>query len=156
MFHVAAREEAPFFAVLDDEGQEVEVIAGYLGYVATRGFSRHTVRAYAYDMLAFWRWLEETGKDARQVTTEDLLRYIEWEKRRENPQRPGRNVYRLEDGRAGGVAIATITRRPGFAQEFEAVRQEIAAGTLSRRAAAKRLEIGRATLDRLLAQRDCR
>ncbi len=111
MFRVAAREEEPFFAVLDDAGQEVAVIAGYLGYVATRGFSRHTVRAYAYDMLAFWRWLEATGKDARQVTTEDLLRYIEWEKRRENPQRPGRNVYRLEDGRAGGVAIATINRR---------------------------------------------
>ena len=111
MFHVAAREEAPFFAVLDGEGQEVAVIAGYLGYVATRGFSRHTVRAYAYDMLAFWRWLEATDKDARRVTTEDLLGYIEWEKRRENPQRPGRNVYRLEDGRAGGMATGTINRR---------------------------------------------
>ena len=45
MFHVAAREEDPFFAVLDDESQEVTVIAGQLGYVAMRGCSRHTVRA---------------------------------------------------------------------------------------------------------------
>jgi len=111
MLRVSAREDAPFWVVLEDTGQEVAIIAGYLGYVATRGFSRHTVRAYAYDMLAFWRWLAATGKDVWQVTTEDLLRYIEWEKRRENPQRPGRNVYRLADGRAGGVAVATINRR---------------------------------------------
>ena len=58
MLRVATCEQAPFFAVLDDTGQEVAVIAGYLGYVAMRGFSHHTVRAYAYDMLAFCVWLD--------------------------------------------------------------------------------------------------
>ena len=111
MLRVVGREEEPFWAVVDEAGNEVEAIAGYLRYVATRGFSRHTVRAYAYDLLAFWRWLEATDKEVQEVTTQDLLGYIEWEKRRENPQRPGRNVYRLEDGRAGGVAVTTINRR---------------------------------------------
>jgi len=59
MFRVEAHEEAPFWAVVDDRGQEVAIIAGYLGYVATRGFSHHTVRAYAYDMLAFCVWLDK-------------------------------------------------------------------------------------------------
>lgn len=50
------------------------------------------------------------------------------------------------------VGRPSVTRRPGFHRELEAVKAEIAAGTLSRRAAAKRLGIGRATLDRLLSQ----
>lgn len=111
MSRVAAQGDALFWSVLDDSGQEVEVIAGYLRQVSARGFSPHTVRAYAYDMLAFWRWLTDAGKDVWCVTTEDLLRYIEWEKRRVNPQRPGTNVYRIEDGRAGGIAVTTINRR---------------------------------------------
>ena len=48
------------------------------------------------------------------------------------------------------VGRPSVSRRPGFQLDLEAVKAEIAAGTLSRRAAAKRLGIGRATLDRLL------
>lgn len=48
------------------------------------------------------------------------------------------------------VGRPSVTRRPGFQRDLEAVKAEIAAGTLSRRGAAKRLDIGRATLDRLL------
>lgn len=48
------------------------------------------------------------------------------------------------------VGRPSVTRRPGFQLDLEAVKAEIEAGTLSRRAAAKRLVIGRATLDRLL------
>ena len=32
-----------------------ELVNGYLGYLADRGFSAHTVRAYAFDLLAFAR-----------------------------------------------------------------------------------------------------
>ena len=38
-----------------------ELINGYLGYLADRGFSVHTVRAYAFDLLAFARWLAVEG-----------------------------------------------------------------------------------------------
>ena len=48
------------------------------------------------------------------------------------------------------VGRPSVSRRPGFQLDLEAVKAEIAAETLSRRAAAKRLGIGRATLDRLL------
>src|SRR6266699_2576137 len=34
-----------------------DLINGYLGYLADRGFSAQTVRAYAFDLLAFARWL---------------------------------------------------------------------------------------------------
>jgi len=32
-----------------------DLINGYLAYLADRGFSAHTVRAYAFDLLAFAR-----------------------------------------------------------------------------------------------------
>ncbi len=38
-----------------------DLINGYLGYLADRGFSAHTVRAYAFDLLAFARWLDGEG-----------------------------------------------------------------------------------------------
>ncbi len=47
-----------------------------------------------------------------------------------------------------------VTARPGFAQQWPAVRAAIGAGTLSRRQAARRLGIGTATLARLLADGD--
>jgi len=35
----------------------VELVNDYLGYLADRGYSPRTVRAYAFDLLAFARWL---------------------------------------------------------------------------------------------------
>ncbi|MGB9305402.1 MAG: site-specific integrase, partial [Mycobacterium sp.] len=52
----------------------VDVVNDYLGYLADRGYSPRTVRAYAFDLLAFARWLvaEELALDG--VTAEVLLR----------------------------------------------------------------------------------
>ena len=36
---------------------ELSLINDYLGYVADRGYSPRTVRAYAFDLLHFARWL---------------------------------------------------------------------------------------------------
>ena len=45
---------------------ELSLINDFLGYVADRGYSPRTVRAYAFDLLHFARWLavEGTGLDA--------------------------------------------------------------------------------------------
>ena len=55
---------------------ELSLINDFLGYVADRGYSPRTVRAYAFDLLHFARWLAEddTGLDA--VDTDVLLRYL--------------------------------------------------------------------------------
>lgn len=39
----------------------VEVVNDYLSYLADRGYSPRTVRAYAFDLLAFARWLVDEG-----------------------------------------------------------------------------------------------
>ena len=54
----------------------LRLINDYLGYVADRGYSPRTVRAYAFDLLHFARWLaaERTGLEA--VDADTLLRYL--------------------------------------------------------------------------------
>lgn len=88
-----------------------ELINGYLGYLADRGFSAHTVRAYAFDLLAFARWLDGEGIALAGVTTDVMLRFLAWCRAAPLPGRPGGNVYSIRDGRSTGYAPATINRR---------------------------------------------
>jgi site-specific recombinase XerD len=88
-----------------------ELINGYLGYLADRGFSAHTVRAYAFDLLAFARWLAAEGITLAGVTTDVMLRFLAWCRSAPLPGRPGGNVYSIRDGRSTGYAPATINRR---------------------------------------------
>ena len=43
---------------------ELSLINDFLGYVADRGYSPRTVRAYAFDLLHFARWLAEDDTGA--------------------------------------------------------------------------------------------
>jgi len=51
----------------------VEVVNDYLGYLSDRGYSPRTVRAYAFDLLAFVRWLASEGLAVQEVTTEGII-----------------------------------------------------------------------------------
>ena len=68
------------------------VVNDYLGYLADRRYSPQTVRAYAFDLLAFCRWLlaEDVTLDA--VRTETLLRYLAHCRTATFRGRPGGNV----------------------------------------------------------------
>ena len=88
-----------------------DLINGYLGYLADRGFSAHTVRAYAFDLLAFARWLDGEGIMLAGVSTDVMLRFLAWCRTAPLPGRPGGNVYSIRDGRSTGYAPATINRR---------------------------------------------
>lgn len=87
------------------------LINDYLGYLFDRSYSPRTVRAYAFDLLAFCRWLvdERLGLDA--VTTDVLLRYLTACRTLALPSRQGDNVYSIWDGRNTGYAATTINRR---------------------------------------------
>jgi site-specific recombinase XerD len=111
MLRVAERDDGTGWSVVDDAGTPVAIVEGYLRRISAQAFSPHTVRAYAYDLLSFWRWLEQEERDVWSVSTSDLLRYIQWEKERVNGQHPGNNVIRIEDGRARGMSVLTINRR---------------------------------------------
>lgn len=90
------------------------LVNDFLGYLADRRYSPQTVRAYAFDLLHFVRWLLGCCLSVEQVTTEVLLRYLGFCRREPQPGRPGRrgdNVFLLRDGRNTGLAPATINRR---------------------------------------------
>ena len=80
----------------------------YLGYLADRRYSPASVRAYAFDLLHFARWLdrEDLGLDA--VDTDVLLRYLA-ACRAERRAGQHDNVISLASGRAVRV-------RPGHHQ----------------------------------------
>jgi integrase/recombinase XerC len=120
-----------------------ELINGYLGYLADRGFSAHTVRAYAFDLLAFARWLAGEGITLGEVTTDVMLRFLAWCRRAPLPGRPGGNVYSIRDGRSAGYEAATINRRLAavsglfgyWAMRDPAAPNPVPRGTAARRAA---------------------
>ena len=83
----------------------------FLGYLADRHFSPRTCRAYAYDLLAFARWLGDEELALVDVNVDVLLRFLTACREATLPGRPGGNVYSIRDGRNQGYAPATINRR---------------------------------------------
>ena len=89
----------------------LELVNDFLGHLADRGYSPRTVRAYAFDLLGFCRWLRRENLAVDAVTTDMLLRYLAACREAVVPGRPGGNVYSIRDGRNSGYAPATINRR---------------------------------------------
>lgn len=89
----------------------VALFNDYLAYLADRNYSPRTVRAYAFDLLAFARWLEEERLAIDGVTTEVLLRFLASCRTAVLAGQRGGNVYSIRDGRNAGYAPATINRR---------------------------------------------
>jgi site-specific recombinase XerD len=104
-------EQAGTWRLTGPAAEQLVLINDYLGYLADRNYSPRTVRAYAFDLLHFARWLVDEGLALDQVTTEDLLGFLAACRQAVLPGRPGGNVYSIRDGRNAGYAPATINRR---------------------------------------------
>jgi site-specific recombinase XerD len=89
---------------------DLDLCNDYLAYLADRRYSPATVRAYAFDLLHFARWLAGEGLGLDAVGTDVLLQYLAACRA---ARRPGQhdNVISLSSGRAAGFAPATINRR---------------------------------------------
>src|SRR2546429_2270205 len=88
-------------------GPDGELVNRFRAHLGSRAFSPATVRAYAYDLLTFLRFL--AGRDARlaDVVAMDLFDYLDWQQRPAGTA--GQAVVRLGAGR--GAAPATMNRR---------------------------------------------
>jgi site-specific recombinase XerD len=93
------------------ESSVVEPVNEFLRYLADRNYSPQTVRAYAFDLLHFARWLTVERLAVDAVDTDALLRYLAASRSTVLPHQRGGNVYSIRDGRNTGYAPRTINRR---------------------------------------------
>ena len=92
---------------LDGGWGGVDTANAFLAHLECRGFSPATIRAYAFDLLNFGRFLAERDASLNDVVPTDLFDYLAWQSK---PVRVrGAKVVRLADAR--GAAPATMNRR---------------------------------------------
>jgi site-specific recombinase XerD len=123
------------------------LVNDYLGYVADRGYSPRTVRAYAFDLLHFARWLAGDGTGLDAVTTDVLLRYLAANRAERRDGLPA-NVIPLARGSATGFAPSTINRRLAAVSglfSFRSMRDPSAVNPLPKGPAARRAARGERT-----------
>ena len=80
----------------------------FLDHLAARQFATATIRAYAYDLVNFLRFLAGRRSGLAGVVPADLFDYLEWQAR--SSPGPGRGVVVRMDRRCG-AAPATMNRR---------------------------------------------
>ena len=126
-------------------GTGIGLVNDYLGYLADRGYSPQTVRAYAFDLLGFVRWLAAEQLALAEVSTDVVLRYLAYCGRAPLPGRAGGNVYSIRDGRNTGYAPASINRRLAAVSGlfgYWAMRDPAAPAPIPRWAVARRAAAG--------------
>src|SRR5215813_13092532 len=125
-------------------GADLQLCNDYLGYLADRRYSPASVRAYAFDLLHFARWLAGQGVGLGAVTTDVLLRYLA-ACRAEHRAGQHDNVISMASGRATGFAPATINRRLAAVSglfSFRSMRDPAAVNPVPRGPAARRAASG--------------
>jgi len=65
---------------LTSDGVPMSESNRYLRVLDTRGLSQQTIRAYGFDLLYLFRWLEETGKIFAKLSQLDLVDFIRHQK----------------------------------------------------------------------------
>jgi integrase/recombinase XerC len=88
-------------------GADGELVNRFLAHLGSRAFSPATVRAYAYDLLNFLRFLAGRNAGLGDVVAMDLFDYLDWQQRPVSTA--GQQVVRL--GAARGAMPATMNRR---------------------------------------------
>lgn len=58
------------------KAEEADLPNRFLRALELRGLSRHTVRAYGYDLVVFLRWMKQHGKNLKSLTEADLMEFI--------------------------------------------------------------------------------
>lgn len=89
----------------------LQLVNEFLGYLADRNYARLTVRAYAFDLLHFGRWMASEGLSVEMVDTDVLLRYLTACRKQVLTHQRGGNVFSIRDGRNVGYAPRTVNRR---------------------------------------------
>lgn len=78
--HVGRYAAQPY-ALLDEQGHGIAEANTFLDALALRGLSPFTLRAYAFDLLAFYRWSRGPGRPLAQLTAATLVDFVAEQRR---------------------------------------------------------------------------
>jgi len=106
-----AQPERGSWVLVGDGFDGLELVNDFLSYLADRNYSPQTVRAYAYDLLHFGRWMIAEQLSMEAVDTDALLRYLAACRSQVLAHQHGANVFSIRDGRNVGYAPRTVNRR---------------------------------------------
>jgi site-specific recombinase XerD len=99
------------WVLVGDGFDGIELVKEFLGYLVDRNYAPLTVRAYAYDLLHFARWMTAEQLSVAAVNTDVLLRYLRACRTQVLAHQHGGNVFSIRDGRSRGYAPRTVNRR---------------------------------------------
>jgi integrase len=102
------------FELVDDQGEVIAVVAGFLRYLGARGCSPNTLSAYAHDLLHFYRFLVCRGLTIDAFGPTESLALLEY-LRQLPSQRPAQRLGMVLTTTAAGqpatcLAPTTINR----------------------------------------------
>ena len=66
------------YYLADEQGTPVPEVMNYLKFLDNQGKARNTLRLSCYQLQNYYRFLEEAGKDYRDVTIDDIARFMAW------------------------------------------------------------------------------
>lgn len=108
--------------LIDDNGQSVAVVSGFLRHLGARGCSPNTLTAYAYDLRHLWTFLAEqqlSWDELRPHHALGLLEYLRSVPSRSPRQRLTLSVATLDAGGPGvRLAPTTVNRALAAAASF--------------------------------------
>jgi integrase/recombinase XerC len=92
----------------------VETSNAFLAHLESRAFAAATVRAYAYDLVNFARFLTERDIAVADVVPTDVFDWVDWQ----SVRRPGRGQTVVSIGQGRASAPASVNRRVAAARGF--------------------------------------
>lgn len=69
-------DERAQYQLVDAKLRPIPEANRFLAAVAVRGLARATVRAYGFDLVALYRWLDDCGHSLRALSGDKLLEYV--------------------------------------------------------------------------------
>ncbi|MCF0133949.1 MAG: tyrosine-type recombinase/integrase [Blautia sp.] len=66
------------YYLADEQGNPVPEVMNYLKFLDNQGKARNTLRLSCYQLQNYYRFLEEAGKDYRDVTIDDIAMFMAW------------------------------------------------------------------------------
>ena len=100
------------YYLADEQGIPVPEVMDYLKFLDNQGKARNTLRLSCYQLQNYYRFLEEAGKDYREITIDDIAMFMAWLR---NPELLKKVVpLRLEPARKEQTINETIDKVISF------------------------------------------